>query len=61
LFLIFFQASAIIPILAYMAYDRNMRRAVLGILGTSTSSAVKEGRKAHSAARYKTIHTMQCS
>jgi hypothetical protein len=28
-----------------MACDHNMRRAVLGILGTSTSSAGKEGEK----------------
>jgi hypothetical protein len=32
-----------------MACDRNMRGALLGILGISTYSAGKEGRKAHAA------------
>jgi hypothetical protein len=54
-----FQASAIIPILVYMACDRNMRGALLGILRISTPSARKEGRKAHTADRFKMIHTMQ--
>jgi len=42
-----------------MACDQNMRGALLGILGISTPSARKEGRKAHAAERFKMIHTMQ--
>jgi len=57
--LISFQASAIIPILVYMACDQNMRGALLGILGISIPSARKEGRKAKAADRLKMIHNMQ--
>jgi len=48
-----------IPILVYMACDQNMREALLGILGISTPSAGKEGRKAHAVDRFKVIHNMQ--
>jgi hypothetical protein len=36
-----------------------MRGALLGILGTSTASAGKGGRKAHAAERFKMIRIMQ--
>jgi len=54
-----FQASAIIPILVYMACDQHVCGALLGILGISTSLAGKEGRKAHAADRFKMIHNIQ--
>ncbi|KDR10162.1 hypothetical protein L798_00216 [Zootermopsis nevadensis] len=36
------EASAVVPILACLACDKNMRKALFGILGTSTSSTGKQ-------------------